>query len=130
MAFTQTELEDLARRYTEAWNSKDPENVAAFHTPNSSIVINRGEPSVGHKGLVEMAAGFNADVPDLHLTCDGIRGAGHHIVYLWTFTGHHTETGNPLNVRGWEEWELDSDMKVTSSLGWFDAEEYERQVAG
>ena len=130
MAFTQTELEDLARRYTEAWNSKDPENVAAFHTPNSSIVINRGEPSVGHKGLVEMAAGFHADVPDLHLTCDGIRGAGHHIVYLWTFTGHHTETGNPLNVRGWEEWELDSDMKVTSSLGWFDAEEYERQVAG
>ena len=77
-----------------------------------------------------MAAGFHADVPDLHLTCDGIRGAGSHVVYMWTFTGHHAETGNPLNVQGWEEWELNDDMKVTSALGWFDGEDYDRQVAG
>ncbi len=30
---------------------------------------------------------------------------------------------------GWEEWELDDNMKVKSSLGWFDAQEYERQIA-
>lgn len=130
MTFTQKALDDLARRYTDAWNSKDPAKVAAFHTANSSIVINHGDPSVGHEGLTAMAAGFHADVPDLHLTCDGIRGSGAHVVYMWTFTGHHAETGNPLNIRGWEEWEMDSDMKVTSSLGWFDGEEYDRQVAG
>lgn len=130
MAFTHTELDDLARRYTEAWNSKTPEHVAAFHTPESSIVINRGEPSVGHEGLAAMAAGFHADVPDLHLTCDGIRGGGDHIIYLWTFTGHHAETGNPLKVSGWEEWNLDEKMKITSSLGWFDGDDYDRQVAG
>ena len=49
---------------------------------------------------------------------------------MWTFTGHHAETGNPLHVQGWEEWELGEDMKVTSALGWFDGEEYDRQVAG
>ena len=130
MSFTQNELDDLAKRYTDAWNSKVPENVAAFHASSSRIVINRGEPSVGHDGLTAMAAGFHADVPDLHLTCDGIRGAGAHVIYLWTFTGHHAQTGNPLEVQGWEEWELDDDMKVTSSLGWFDGEEYDRQVAG
>lgn len=130
MSYTQDELDDLARRYTAAWNSKSPENVAAFHASSSSIVINRGEPSVGHAGLTAMAAGFHADVPDLQLTCDGIRGSGSHVVYLWTFTGHHAETGNPLNVQGWEEWELNDDMKVTSSLGWFDGEDYDRQVAG
>ncbi|MEM7236566.1 MAG: nuclear transport factor 2 family protein [Pseudomonadota bacterium] len=130
MAFTQSDLDDLARRYTDAWNSKVPENVASFHMASSSIVINRGEPSIGHVGLAEMAAGFHADVPDLHLTCNGIRGAGSHVVYLWVFTGHHAETGNPLNVQGWEEWELNEDMKVTSALGWFDGEEYDRQVAG
>ncbi|WP_135505736.1 ester cyclase [Roseovarius aestuariivivens] len=130
MGYSLSELDDLARRYTDAWNSKVPENVAAFHTPNSRIVINRGEPSVGHEGLTAMAAGFHADVPDLKLTCDGIRGAGSHVVYMWTFTGHHAQTGNSLNVQGWEEWELNDEMKVTSSLGWFDGEEYDRQVAG
>jgi len=77
-----------------------------------------------------MAAGFHAYVPDLHLTCNGIRGAGSHAVYLWAFTGHHTETGNPLHVTRWEEWELGDDMQVTSSLGWLDGAEYDRQVAG
>lgn len=130
MTHSQSELDDLARKYTDAWNSKVPENVASFHAPTSSIIINNGEPSEGHDGLTAMAAGFHADVPDLELSCDGIRGAGSHVVYMWTFTGHHAETGNPLNVQGWEEWELDENMKVTSSLGWFDGEEYDRQVAG
>lgn len=130
MTFSQSDLEALAQRYTDAWNSKVPEKVASFHTSSSSIVINRGDPSVGHAGLTEMAAGFHADVPDLRLSCDGIRGAGKHVVYIWTFTGHHSETGNALKVQGWEEWELDDEMKVTSSLGWFDGEEYDRQVAG
>ena len=130
MAFKQSDLDALAQRYTDAWNSRVPENVASFHTQSSSIIINRGEPSVGHSGLSEMAAAFHADVPDLQLSCNGIRGAGNHVVYLWTFAGHHAETGNALNVRGWEEWELDDDMKITSSRGWFDGEDYERQIVG
>ncbi len=66
MSFDQKSLDDLAAKYTEAWNSKVPENVAAY----------------------------------------------------------------PLNVSGWEEWELNDDMKITSSLGWFDADSYQRQVDG
>jgi hypothetical protein len=49
---------------------------------------------------------------------------------MWTFTGHNAGTGNPLNVGGWEEWKLDDNMKVTSSPGWFDAEDYQRQIDG
>ena len=130
MSFSKASLDDLATRYTEAWNSKVPENVASFHRPNSQITINRGDPSVGHEALTAMAAGFHADVPDLVLQNDGIRAAGDHVVFLWTFTGHDAQTGNPLNVSGWEEWELDSDLKIASSLGWFDAEVYQRQVDG
>ena len=126
----QYDVEKLARRYTNAWNSKVPEQVAAFHTPNSRIIINRGEPWIGFDGLTEMAAGFHSDVPDLHLTCDAIRAAGSHIVYLWTFTGHHAQTGNPLTIHGWEEWEIDADMNITSALGWYDSDDYERQVQG
>ncbi|MDP6819511.1 MAG: hypothetical protein QF449_15925, partial [Alphaproteobacteria bacterium] len=35
-----------------------------------------------------------------------------------------------LNISGWEEWELDENMKVTSALGWFDADDYRRQAGG
>ena len=130
MSFSQESLEKLATDYTAAWNSKVPENVANCHVASSQIIINRGEPSKGHAELTAMAAGFHADVPDLVLTCEGIRSAGQHVIYLWRFTGHHVETGNPLDIAGWEEWELNENMKITSSLGWFDAEDYQRQVEG
>ena len=130
MSLDQASLDDLVARYTEAWNSKVPENVAAFHVSSSRISMNRGEPSVGHEALTAMAAGFHADVPDLVLQNDGIRGAGNHAVFLWTFTGHDAGTGNPLKVSGWEERDLDENLMIMSSLGWFDAEDYQRQVDG
>lgn len=76
------------------------------------------------------ACRFYADVPDLSLVCDGLRIAGDHVVYLWTFTGTHAATGNPLSVAGWEEWDVDADLRVKSSRGWFDADEYTRQSTG
>ncbi|MFK7868967.1 MAG: hypothetical protein AB8B58_06985 [Roseobacter sp.] len=85
MASSQTELHDLARRHTKAWNSKVPAHVAASHTPISSIVTNRGEPSVDPEGLAAMVAGFHTDA---------------HAIYTRTLTGHHHQTGNPRNVQG------------------------------
>jgi len=123
-------VREKARAYTEAWNSGDPDAVAAHYAETGAIVINGGAPWDGRARVAEMAAGFFADVPDLSLTCDDIRVAGAHAVYAWTFTGHDAGTGNPLTVRGWEEWDLDDDLKVTASRGWFDAEDYARQAAG
>lgn len=95
---------------------------------DGQIVINRGEPWKSRARIAEMAAGFFADVPDLVLRCDDLRCAGGHVLYVWTFPGHHAQTRNRLKVAGWEEWELDAELKVTSSLGWFDSAAYERQV--
>jgi hypothetical protein len=77
-----------------------------------------------------MAAGFHAEFPDLVILCDSIRTAGDHAIYVWTLQGHHAETKNFVRVGGWEEWDLDDDQKIKSSKGWFDAQEYDRQVAG
>jgi len=121
---------EIAAAYTAAWNTGSPQAVAAFYAEDGAIVINRGEPWKGQSGVADMAAGFYADVPDLELVCDAVRAAGDHIVYLWTFTGTHSGTGNPLSVRGWEEWDLDADLKVKASRGWFDAVDYDRQAAG
>ncbi|WP_198372511.1 nuclear transport factor 2 family protein [Roseomonas rosulenta] len=123
-------VRDLAKAYTDAWNSGSPEAVAAFYAIDGRIVINRGEPWGGRARVADMAAGFYADVRDMKVFCDEVRIAGHHVAYIWTFTGLHAGTGNPLRVTGWEEWDLDQDLKVTVSRGWYDAEDYARQVAG
>jgi uncharacterized protein (TIGR02246 family) len=130
MAPTQDSVAKMAADYTAAWNSGSAEAVASFYAEDGGIVINNGDPWEGRGGVRDMAAGFFADVPDLSLTCDDIRLAGLHAVYVWTFTGHDATTGKPLHIRGWEEWELGDDLKVRTSRGWFDTADYARQAAG
>ena len=80
--------------------------------------------------IAEMASGFMADFPDLVLTCDTVLVADHHMVYAWTLEGHHAGSGKKVRFSGWEEWDLDDDLRVTRSLGWYDVEDYNQQVAG
>ena len=130
MALSAEDASKMAEDYTAAWNSKSAEAVASFFAEDGEIVINRGEPWKGRSRVADMAAGFYADVPDLTLTCDDVRLAGTHVLYAWTFTGHDAGTGNPLTIRGWEEWDIGDDLKVIASRGWFDADDYGRQVEG
>jgi uncharacterized protein (TIGR02246 family) len=130
MTNAQFSFAGLARRYAEAWTSRNPEAVAGFYAPDGKIVINEGEPHVGRQAIAAMAAGFYAEFPDLVVHCDLPRLAGHHGVFIWTLEGHHAETGNYVRVGGWEEWDLDAEMNVTQSRGWFDGEEYARQIDG
>lgn len=117
----------LAVAYTEAWNTRRPEAVAAFFAPSGVITINDGAPWPGRAGVAAMAAGFFADIPDLALACDGVRAAGSRAIYTWTFTGHHMASGRALCVSGWEEWRIDADGAISESRGWFDAADYARQ---
>jgi uncharacterized protein (TIGR02246 family) len=128
MSVSEAEARQLAVDYTAAWNTGRPEAVAAFFADTGGIVINRGPLWAGRAGVAAMAAGFFADVPDLRLVCDGVKLAGSHMLYLWTFTGTHAGTGRALRITGWEEWELGDDLKVTASRGWFDPDEWARQV--
>ena len=128
MGVSLPEAERLARDYTAAWNTGRPEAVAAFFAETGEIVINRGPVWQRRTGVATMAAGFYADVPDLRLVCDGVRLAGSHMLYLWTFTGTHAGTGRNLRITGWEEWDLGEDLKVTASRGWFDPEDWTRQT--
>lgn len=130
MTLSAQTIAEMAKNYTAAWNSLSATAVASFYAEDGEIIINNGDPWSGRARVADMAAGFYADVPDLTLTCDDIRLAGTHAVYVWTFTGHDAATGNPLKIQGWEEWEIGADLKVKSSRGWFDAADYAKQVAG
>lgn len=120
----------IAADYTAAWNSKSAAAVASFYAEDGGIIINNGDPWQGRSRVQDMAAGFYADVPDLTLSCDEVRCAGAHVIFVWTFTGHDAGTGKPLSIQGWEEWDLGEDLKVKASRGWFDAEDYARQTEG
>jgi uncharacterized protein (TIGR02246 family) len=129
MSFDPSEIEEMAMAYSAAWSSGNADAVAAHYAPDGQIAINRGDVLKGTAAIREMAAGFYGEFPDLVVKCDAIRSSGNHAIFIWTLEGHHSETKNFVRVPGWEEWELDENLKVQSSLGWFDAAEYERQIA-
>ena len=119
----------LIDRHIAAWCAKSPEGVAASYTEDAEFIINRGEPMIGHGDIGDMVKGFCDEFPDVVLELDASYIAGDHAVYVWTFKGHQIGTGKYAEFQGWEEWELTEDCKVRSSRGWFDAEDYERQLA-
>jgi SnoaL-like polyketide cyclase len=124
---------DFGRRYTEAWCELDPGGVAAFHSPESSLKINDAEPAVGREAIAEVARGFMIAFPDMTLEMDGIEGDANAAVYRWTFIGTNTGpggTGHAVRFSGFEEWTFGDDGLIAESLGHFDAEDYEQQLAG
>ncbi len=129
MALDPQTIRDVAAGYAAAWTSGSPAAVAACYAPDGQITINRGDTLRGRAAIADMAAGFHAAFPGLVVLCDQVRTAGSHVLFAWTLQGRHIDTGNDVRVGGWEEWELDDDCRIRSSLGWFDTEEYQRQIA-
>ena len=119
----------LIHKHIDAWCAKSPEGVASSYTKDAVFSINHGDPMIGHTDIAEMVKGFCDEFPDVVLTLNHSFVAGNHAVYVWTFTGHQHATGKFAEFQGWEEWELTEDCKVESSLGWYDAEDYERQLS-
>jgi len=130
MATDLQQFEHMTAAYIAAWNSGDPAAVADHYAPGKGITINRGETQFGREAMLAMAGGFMSAFPGMTLSCDFARLAGDRAVFGWTLEGHHVETGNFVRVGGWEEWELDDQCRITNSLGWFDAADYESQVTG
>jgi len=75
-----------------------------------------------------MINGFYGEFPGLTVKLDHLRTAGDHVLFGWVLEGTHSETGNSVSIAGWEEWDLDENLRIKSSLGWFDGGEFDRQV--
>ncbi len=129
MSPRKADVEALIKRHVQAWCDKSPEGVAASYTKDAVFTINQGDPMSGHADIADMVRGFCDEFPDVVLTLDHSFVAGSHAVYVWTFRGHHAETGKYAEFQGWEEWDLTDDCRVSASLGWYDAEDYARQLS-
>jgi len=126
-------LRELATGYTAAWGSQDAASVAAFFTESGSLRINDGTPSVGRPAITAAVQGFMTAFPDLLVVMDSLPIDGNHAAYHWTLTGTNTGpggTGRAVRISGYEEWTIGADGLIASSLGHFDAAEYQRQLRG
>jgi nuclear transport factor 2 (NTF2) superfamily protein len=124
MPHDRQRLEELARAYTAAWCSQDPERVAAHYAPGGTIAINGGPPA----GIGEIAASFIAAFPDIEVFMDDLRVGDDVVEYHWTFTGTSAETGKWVRIPGQEVWTIGADGLIATSVGRYDEAEYERQL--
>ena len=125
-------LRAFATRYTEAWCSMNPAQVAAHYAPEGSLAINGGPPAVGRAAITDVARSFYTALPDMQVFMRDVVADGDRLEYQWTFTGTNTGpggTGNAVRVDGYEEWVLDDNGLIAASQGHYDAAEYARQLA-
>jgi nuclear transport factor 2 (NTF2) superfamily protein len=120
------QLSEFAKRYAEAWCSRDPEAVVAFYAPNASISVNDGAPAQ----IAEVARSFMRDFPDMIVTFDKLEPRGDRFAFHWTLIGTYAQNGNRVRISGYELWKVDDQGLIAESKGHFDAAEYQRQLAG
>jgi hypothetical protein len=106
--------------------------VASFFSEDGSLTINDGTPAVGRAAIATSARGFMTAFPDLMVELDRLGAPNGRPTYHWTLTGTNTGpggTGRKVRISGYEEWTFGADGLIAGSLGWFDAAEYDRQLA-
>ncbi len=124
---------EFGEKYTEAWNSKVPENMASFYAGDGMLTVNHGTPAIGRKQLAETAKSYMDAFPDMELTMDSLTANNGTYRYYWTFRGTNTGpggTGNKVDFSGFEEWIMNARGLIQKSTGTYDAEAYQRQLNG
>ena len=90
---------EFGEKYTVAWNSKKPENVALFYAEDGSLTVNNGTAAVGRDQLAATANSYMEAFPDMKLTMDSLVVDADTYKYHWTFAGTNTGpegTGNKV----------------------------------
>ena len=70
--------------------------------------------------------------PDMELVLDKLEIQSGQANYHWTFIGTNSGpggTGNTVRFSGYEEWIMGDDGLIARSLGHFDNNEYQHQLA-
>jgi predicted ester cyclase len=127
MAHDEARIRELARSYTDAWNSHDPTKVAAHFVPGGTIAINGGEPTE----VTEVARSFIDAFPDIQVFMDDVVLNDETVEYHWTFSGTNTGmggTGKAVRITGFEEWTVGDGGLVVESRGSYDQDDYARQL--
>ena len=129
----QNVLITFGKNYAKAWSSQKPEKVAEYFAADVSLTVNNGEPAIGSEAITNVAKGFMDAFPDMIVTMDSLVTKLDKTQFHWTLIGTNTGpngTGNKVNISGFEEWTLNKNGLVQKSNGYFDEEDYNRQLIG
>jgi len=124
-------MKQFAVRYSAAWSSQDPASVAAFHAEDGSLTVNDGAPAVGRAAITEAVRSFMTAYPDMTVELDALEYGNGKYRYRWKFAGTNTGpggTGRAVKIKGYEEWTMGTNGLIASSLGHYDAADWDRQV--
>lgn len=124
-------LREFATRYAAAWCSQNAASVAAFFSPEGSLRINDGAPSVGRAAITKAAQDFMTAFPDMRVVMDDVLVKGDRVEFHWTLSGTNTGprgTGHRVRISGFESWQIGADGLIATSIGSFDGAEYRRQL--
>lgn len=129
----ESELRKFGIEYETAWRSHDPENPFSYQAKKCIVTVNDGDPMITAEERLGGIIGFMESFPDLHITMRDIIEEDRGTVFYWNLQGTNTGpggTGNKVDIDGCEVWKLDNENKIIELKGFFDAEDYERQVSG
>ena len=124
---------EFGKNYTEAWNTKEPAKMASFYAEDGELTVNNGTPAIGRQQLAETAQSYMEAFPDMVLTMDSLTVNNGKYRYYWTFKGTNSGpggTGKKVDFSGFEEWTMNKEGLVQTSIGTYDAEDYQRQLEG
>jgi len=144
MTITQTgsEIEELARRYGEAWNGQDLDAIMEFHADDCVFCAHAaGSPRADGKLAVREAfAGYLALLPDINFAEGSLYVGDDHWVLESTMTG---TVAGAIEVEGTEIGESGARIEVdcvdvievrdgliTSKQTYLDSLEMQRQLGG
>lgn len=130
-SMTNDSLISFAQKYTQAWCSQAPGNVAAHFAEDGSLTVNNGAPAVGRIAIAKVAESFMTAFPDMVLTMDSMPTTEKGIEYHWTLSGTNTGpngTGKKVRISGVEIWRFDNNGLIKESKGSFDEDEYNLQL--
>ena len=122
---------NFGKDYTSAWNSKDPAKVASFYAIDGTLTVNQGTPAEGREALTNLVNSYMEAFPDMELTMDSLVADGGTYKYHWRFIGTNTGpggTGNKVDFSGFEQWTMNKEGLVQTSIGEYDADDYNRQL--
>ena len=129
MTHAADQISRMAVAHVAAWTRNRAEDTALMFAPDASISVNGGEPHSGHAEIIANAQALMDQFTGLVVRCRETRVAGSRAVLVWTLEGLHTQSGNYVILPGWQEWELNGDLKVHRSRAFYDVADFERQIA-
>lgn len=127
----EEKIRAFAIDYAKSWSSKNAASVAAHYSPDGSLKINDGPPTVGREAITKVAQGFMTSFPDMVVSMDSVRVQPDGAVFHWTLKGTNNGpggTGKAVRFSGYEEWMLTKAPLIIRSLGHYDQADFQRQM--